>query len=213
MRRSNLGSVSMEGRIPMAERTSLFRSGSGKRHQRGEGSEGTHRGASLADGGTLLLNGGEVSLGSLTVDGGMLDLGGESLALDCLQLGGGGLVVDSGGTLDLSPSLPDFAEAERQSQALGSIFGGALADGDALPAELCGLVLMGSTQITEEEFAELEPDCEILDEEGMLLVPLRVRMVVDGSAAHFDLWPDGDVTELNDYEILSSCARGGSRNN
>ncbi len=207
MRRSNLGSVSMEGRIPMAERTSLFRSGSGKRHQRGEGSEGTHRGASLADGGTLLLNGGEVSLGSLTVDGGMLDLGGESLALDCLLFGGGGaLVVDSRGTLDLSASLPDFAEAERQSQALGPIFGGGSADGDALPAELSGLVLMGSMEITEEELAELEPDCQVLDKEGMLLVPLRVRFVVDGRAAHFDLWPDGDVTEVNDCEIPSPHA-------
>ncbi len=100
----------------------------------------------------------------------------------------------------------DFAEAERQSQALGPIFGGGSADGDALPAELSGLVLMGSMEITEEELAELEPDCEVLDEEGMLLVPLRVRMVVDGRAAHFDLWPDGDVTEVNDCEIPSPHA-------
>ena len=40
MRKSNLGSVSMEGRIPTAERTSFFRSGSGKRRQQGEGSKG-----------------------------------------------------------------------------------------------------------------------------------------------------------------------------
>ena len=73
---------------------------------------------------------------------------------------------------------------------------------------------MGSMEITEEEFAELEPDCEVLDEEGMLLVPLRVRFVVDGRVAYFDLWPDGDVTEVNDYEILSpDAARGGTRSN
>ncbi len=160
----------------------------------------------MLDSGMAVL-GGETSFsGPRDITSGTLDLGGESLALDCLLLGGGGLVVDSGGTLDLSRSLPDFAEAERQSQAVGPIFGGALADGDALPAELSGLVLMGSMQITEEELAELEPECEILDEEGMLLVPLRVRFVVDGRAAHFDLWPDGDVTEVNDYEILSPDA-------
>ena len=40
----------------------------------------------------------------------------------------------------------------------------------------------------------------------MLLVSLRVRFVVNGRVGYFDLWPDGDVTEADDYEILSPDA-------
>ncbi len=160
----------------------------------------------MLDSGMAVLGGKTSFSASRSITSGTLDLGGESLALDCLLFGGGEPVVDSGGTLDLSPSLPDFAEAKRRSEALGPIFGGALADRDALPAELSGLVLMGSMEITEDEFGELERDCEVLDEEGMLLVSLRVRFVVDGRVGYFDLWPDGDVTEADDYEILSPDA-------
>ncbi len=82
----------------------------------------------------------------------------------------------------------------------------ALAGGDALPAELSDVVLVGSIEITEEERAELESEREVLDEDGMLLVPLRVRFVVDGRVAYFDLLPGGDVTQVEDYEILSPDA-------
>ncbi len=104
MRASNFGGVSMQGQIPMAERTSLFHPGSGKRRQNGKGSDRSdpiHRGPSvvdsilLCDGGTLDLDGAAVSLGSLTLDGGTLTLDSRAwLGGEMAMLGGGMLTVD-----------------------------------------------------------------------------------------------------------------------
>ena len=153
-----------------------------------------------------LLGGGASYSGPLDIYSGTLDLDGETLMLGGAPLGGGGLVLASEGTLDLGRSIPDFGEAEQPSQPFGPISGGAWPAETRCRPNSPTWFSWAASRSPRRSAAELESEREVLDEDGMLLVPLRVRFVVDGRVAYFDLWPGGDVTQVEDYEILSPDA-------